>query len=231
MSQYIDIKIILSSVAVFIILVILSIGTLGIPRLLNIKSEPINPPINVSSPDKETIEEAKKKGDVIKYDHKVEILDKPIFTPAFVTDPNKLKDYLGKVSTTIIITGKIKNAYVYIKSGEIDIQKESIYFYIVDGRTVDGHLFPPEALQSINNNAFIYDLGNLPLVKFPYSLNGQVVYENVIEKIFNYPTTYNNGRYYIGAFVSTTKLPNQITSIEIRFTCEQGGTLCDIKKE
>lgn len=231
LNKYLDLKTITSSIVIFILLAIASFGALKLPSFFPVNSptsqQPI-PRINVSAITKESIEQSKKTPNKLDFDRTLPILDSPIQTPPFVTEPDRLRDYLGKVSKSILISGLFENAYLYIKTGDINIQNESIYVYLVDGRIADGHLYPPEAMQPITDNVFIYDLRNLPLEQFPYSLSdtSRLKYKNVVEDLFNYqPET--NKSYYIGAFVSTTKLPNQITTLEIRYKCQTNSN-CSI---
>lgn len=228
-SEFIDLKTAATSIIIFIVLVISSISIFGLPNLINPpKKEP--PSINVSTITKESIESSKKKADTLNYDTTLDLLQgTPIPTPPFVLDPDRLRDYLGKVSRTIIISGDIEDAYLYIATNEIDINNESIYFYIVDGKIAEGHLYPKEALSPITNNTFIYDLKKLPLMSFPYSISNprDLRHPNVINDLFNFHGQNLERKYYIGAFVSTTRLPNQVNNLEIRYKCKISST-CSI---
>lgn len=155
----------------------------------------------------------------LSYDFVTVLLSQPISTPSFVTDPDRLTNYLSANSILIGISGEISKAYLYIRTGDIDIQKESVYFYIIDGSSISGHLNPTESLISDNGNEFLYDLSQLPLVQAPYSPNTKPDHKDVISTMLNHISSYNNRSYYIGGFVSTTKLPNQISSMEIRYSC------------
>lgn len=172
------------------------------------------------------------KSQEIVFDHRVTLLSEPIYTPPYVMDPEKLKQYLISKSVAIKVVGVVKNAYLYIKTNKLDLEKESVSFYIVDGKTVAGHLFAPESLYDQKENEFLYNLSKLPLVKLPYSSKlklGDDNYRNVVKEIFN--SDVGQGKHlYIGGFVSTTKLPNAIEQIEVRYSCVNNAN-CQILKE
>lgn len=231
LNKILDLSNILGGVIMFFVIIVISIFVVKIP-LFTSKQQPQQTPaqqINVSTLTKETIEHSKQNANDLNYDTTLTLLDSPIQTPPFVTDPDRLRDYLGKVAKTIVISGEIEDAYLFVQTGGINIQNESVYFYIVDGRTADGHLYPQEALQPVTDNIFIYNLKNLPLEQLPYSLNNpnHLIHKNIVDEIFNYQPKGWDRKYYIGAFVSTTKLPNQITSLEIRYKCKE-STTCTI---
>lgn len=229
LNEFIDVKTAITSIIVFIVLVISSIAIFGFSNLSG-KPKQEEPKINVSTLTKETIESSKKQAERLNYDTTLDVLQgSPIATPPFVLDPDRLRDYLGKVSKTIYITGEIEDAYLYISTGRLDINKESIYFYIVDGKIAEGHLYPKEALSPVSDNTFIYDLKKLPLMKFPYSFEhpNNLEHVDVVNTIFNRQGQGIERKYYIGAFVSTTQLPNQVNSLEIRYKCKQSSS-CNI---
>ncbi|MDO8515292.1 MAG: hypothetical protein Q7S14_02220 [bacterium] len=228
-NEFIDVKTAVTSIIVFIFLVISSIAIFGL-SILSDKPKSENPQINISTLTKETVESSKKQVEKLNYDTTLDILQGvPISTPPFVLDPDRLRNYLGKVSKTIYITGEIDDAYLYISTGHLDINKESIYFYIVDGKIAEGHLYPKEALSPVSENTFIYNLKNLPLVKFPYSLDRptHLDHKDVVNTLFNRQDQNVERRYYVGAFVSTTQLPNEVNAMEIRYKCKQSSS-CSI---
>lgn len=227
--EIIDLKNLISGVVLFGVIILVSIVVFKLPIIPKLSPGTKSIDINVPNLDKKGIEESKQKVERLNYDTKLSILDSPIETPPFVTDPERLKDYLGKVSRTIILTGDVEDAYLYIQSGDINIQTESIYFYIVDGKIAEGHLYPKDAISSVSDSTFVYDLKKLPLMKFPYSLTTptKLEYVDVVTTLFNRQGQGIERKYYIGAFVSTTKLPNEIKAIEIRYKCKQSST-CNI---
>lgn len=154
------------------------------------------------------------------YEFTTSLLASPISTPSFVTDEDKLTNYLSANSIFIRVRGGISKAYLYIQTGDIDIQHESVYFYIVDGTSIGGHLDPKNSLIAENGNEFLYDLSKLPLMQLPYSPTKKPTEYDVVKSMLNHYVLYNKGVYYIGGFVSTTKLPNQISKMEIRYSCD-----------
>lgn len=158
------------------------------------------------------------------YQFSTPLLSSEISTPSFVTDPEKLKNYLSETSVEIKITGTIKSAYLSVQTENIDIRKESVYVFIVDGSSIGGHLNPTESLIPDKGVTFLYNLSKLPLMDLPYSLDKQSRENNVLKMLNNK----NDDRiFYIGGFVSTTDLPNQITKMEILYSCEDNDP-CEI---
>lgn len=160
----------------------------------------------------------------------VKLYDQPLTTPSYVSNQQELTKYLERNTAEIIVVGELSEAYLYIKTGPIDINKESVYFWIVDGTSDGGHLLPTDNLGSQLGNEFLYDLEKLPIVQRPYSIHSKPKYINVVNKYLNTDINYKADRqYYVGAFVSTTLLPNQIDDLEIRYWCKQGSS-CLIKR-
>jgi len=152
------------------------------------------------------------------------LYDNPLPTPSFVSNQELLTKYLERNTSEIIIKGEISEAYLYIKTGPIDINKESVYFWIVDGTSNGGHLLPTENLSTQSGNEFLYNLERLPTVQRPYSINSKPEYIDVVNSYLNTDLNYKpNRQYYVGAFVSTTLLPNQIENLEIRYGCKLGS--------
>lgn len=231
-SEIFDLKLIASGVVLFLLLALLSYG---IPSLK---------PFFVSTEDKdktagkvieskftkENIEEAKKNPipQQPAFEKTAIIIDKPIPTPVFVSNPDKLTDYLFRISQGIVAEGEIKVAYLYINTGSIDLENESVYFYMVDGKGKGGHLVPTESLIPNSGTEFLYDMSKLPFVQLPYSLKKPIDHFNMKDEILNFEPQNTERKYYIGAFVSTTRLPNQVEKVEIRYSCEI-NTFCEIK--
>lgn len=164
---------------------------------------------------------------IIKYDKKVTLLKEPIVTPPYYTNSDRLKNYLISKSVSIGIKGTIEDAYLYIKTGTLNLENESVSFYIVDGNSIAGHLFAPKSVFSRGDNEFVYNLKELPLVKLPYSIKNDPDIENVVEKVLNHASVVKENL-YMGALVSTTTLPNQVEQMEIRYTCVNRGD-CEIR--
>lgn len=159
---------------------------------------------------------------------KVSLYKQPLETPSFVTNRAKLTKYLESNTSGIYIDGEISEAYLYIKTGQIDIEKESVYFWIVDAKSDGGHLLPTENLASGTGNEFLYDLVKLPIIQRPYSISKAPEHIDVVNDYLNKDLSYKDRReYYVGAFVSTTRLPNQVENLEIRYACKQ-GIICSI---
>lgn len=149
----------------------------------------------------------------------VTIYSKPLSTPTFVTNPNKLREYLEQNSVEINIQGDISEAYLYVKTGSIDVQKDSVYFFIVNNHSKQGHLVSSESLISSSSTEFLYDMSKLPLKQL---LDPKKEEPNIIEEFLNRDLGYKTKKrqYFVGGFVSTTKLPNQIEQMEIRYKCK-----------
>ena len=153
----------------------------------------------------------------------IQLYNKPLQTPSFVSNSDKLTKYLESNTVKITIIGEVSEAYLYVKTGSIDIEKESVYFWIVNNKSDGGHLSPTENLVSKNGNEFFYDLVKLPVVQRPYSIYRSPTYIDVVNNYLNQDIGYKEEReYYVGAFVSTTQLPNQIENLEIKYSCKQG---------
>lgn len=222
--------IVMSGIFLFIILSILGGATLFLPRLYFRYFKKTDEEISVVFPEPEEI--SKERIDSIKGESdallkKTEKLNKVILykealkTPSFVSNPIRLTEYLEQNATEIIIEGVIDSAYLYIASSTIDINKESIYFWIVDGESDGGHLIPSESLSSGNGNEFLYDLRKLPLIQRPYFPEKPSRHIDIISEYLNKDISHKQKRqYYIGSFVSTTLLPNEIVSFEIRYRCK-----------
>ncbi len=161
----------------------------------------------------------------IKTDKEIKLLKEPIITPPYYVDTEKLKNYLISKSVSIKVFGKIESAYLYVKTDSLNLENESVSFYIVDGKPVTGHLFAPLSIFSRGDNEFIYDLKNLPLVDLPYSIKKTPTTHDVVDVLNNASEKEN---LYIGAMVSTTTLPNQVEQIEIKYNCVNKGN-CEIR--
>ena len=152
---------------------------------------------------------------------KINLLMSPIETPSFVTNPDKLRSYLEQKNVAIVIEGNVDKAFLYLKAKHIDINNESIYFFIVDGYSRQGHLVSSESLISGSGNDFLYDLRQLPLASLPFPLENKKQTFNIVDDFLNRDITYKHERkYYVGGFVSTTQLPNSLDIMEIRYTCK-----------
>ncbi len=150
----------------------------------------------------------------------VSIFDEVVETPDFVTDPQKLRDYLEEKSVKLTIIGQIDEAYLYIKTGIIDITRESVYFFVVDSYSKQGHLVSSENLVQSNTD-FLFDLSKVPLSQLPFPLEPKAEIVNVLDEFLNQNISYKSSReYFIGGFVSTTKFPNGIQKMEIRYSCK-----------
>lgn len=157
------------------------------------------------------------------------LYENPLPTPSFISNSPKLKQYLESNTVKITINGELAEAYLYIKTGKINIENESVYFWIVDGKSDGGHLLASENLAQGAGNEFLYDLEKLPIVQLPYSLDKSPSYLNIVENYLNKDISYKPERqYYVGAFVSTTILPNQVENFEIRYKCKTGSDNCSI---
>lgn len=191
-------------------------------------------PVVVSTITKEGIEAGKSNlGDLLqqtKNYKRIDLLSSPIDTPSFVTNPDKLRDYLEQKNVAIVIEGKIDKAYLYIKVKQINISSESVYFFVVDGYSKQGHLVSSESLISGSGNDFLFDLSQLPLSSLPFPLESKEKKINVINEFLNKDLSYKKERkYYVGGFVSTTQLPNSLDVLQIRYTCpEEMGCLIRI---
>ncbi len=160
--------------------------------------------------------------------NKISLYKDPLQTPSFITNPEKLSQYLETHTASITIIGEISEAYIYIKTGPIDIENESVYFWIVDGKSDGGHLSPRENLTSNNGNVFLYDLEKLPVVDLPYSIGKTPSHLDIVNNYLNKDIPHKSSKqYYAGAFVSTTRFPNQVESFEIRYGCKSTST-CSI---
>ena len=220
------------------LIVLASILTTGLPflyRLIGIKPEEKST-IEVKPITREGIEEEKKsqQEDVLLTTNNLKkaiIYDTPLVTPSFVSDPQKLANYLEKNSVEINVRGQLSEAYLYIKTGPIDVERESVYFFIVDGYSSGGHLFSPENLATSTSSEFLYDLEKLPLVDLPFSTKNKARKVNIKEEFLNKDIAYKNEsykrQYFVGGFVSTMKLPNQIDRMEIRYSCKP-TEICEI---
>lgn len=234
-NNIIDFKLIISGLLLFIIMILITFGLPGLqPFFVHKTLTPTPTPLyTLTDPNKltkEKIDEVKARPPInvnIPYEQVVTILGTPISTPVFVTNPGKLTEYLASTAQSIQVQGTVKSAYLYIKTGDLDIQNESVYFYIIDGKSFGGHFLPTESLIPDSGNEFLYDMSKLPLVQMPYSLKSTPNYSNAIKEMLNHITDYNKRKYYIGSFVSTTKLPNQVERIEIRYSCDPTD-LCQI---
>lgn len=154
---------------------------------------------------------------------RISLYAKPLETPTFVSDTNKLTKYLESNTAGVVINGEISEAYLYIKVKSLDVINESIYFWIVDGSSEGGHLIPTENLAIAKGNEFLYDLTKIPLVQKPYSISREPKFVNIVDLFLNRDLEYKTRReYFIGSFVSTTKLPNQVEILEVRYNCKQG---------
>ena len=160
----------------------------------------------------------------------VNILSAPIATPPFVTNPDKLKKYLENNSVAINVKGDIDQAYLYIETGPINIQNESVYFFIVDGHSKQGHLVASESpvhesKSDQSRTDFLYDMSQLPLSQLPFPLEDHKTTIDAVSEFLNQDINYKNSenkrQYFIGGFVSTTRLPNQISKIQIRYKCKE----------
>ncbi|MCQ3944272.1 MAG: hypothetical protein DPW11_00620 [bacterium] len=158
------------------------------------------------------------------------ILANPISTPPFVTNPDKLRNYLEGSSVEINVEGNLDKAYLYLSTGPIDINRESVYFFIVDGYSKQGHLVasesPVNGQSGLGRTEFLFDLSKLPLSSLPFPLEDHKEYVDVLSDFLNRDIDYKSAgkkrQYFVGGFVSTTRLPNQITKMQIRYQCEIG---------
>lgn len=143
-------------------------------------------------------------------------------TPAFVINPDKLRDYLERNSVEINVQADLSEAYLYIKTGAIDVKNESVYFFIVNRHSKQGHLVASESLVSSSTSEFLYDMIKLPLAQLPFPLEPKKKEINVVEEFLNKDLPYKTKKrqYFVGGFVSTTKLPNKIERMEIRYKCK-----------
>lgn len=160
--------------------------------------------------------------------NKVKIYSESLETPSFIMNSKRLTNFLEKNAVEITITGQLSEAYLYVRTGPIDIENESVYFWIVNNRDDGGHLFVPSSLASGIGNEFLYDLEELPIVQLPYTTKKTPKTVNVVDNYLNKDLPGKSQRkYYVGAFVSTTKLPNRINELEIRYKCKSGSN-CSI---
>ena len=160
---------------------------------------------------------------------RVDLLTSPIETPNFVTNPSKLRNYLEQSNVAVVIEGDVDRAFLYLKAKHIDINSESIYFFIVDGYSRQGHLVSSESLISGSGNDFLYDLKQLPLSSLPFPLENKKQIINVTDDFLNRDISYKQERkYYIGGFVSTTQLPNSLDVMQIRYVCKSTSA-CTIR--
>lgn len=148
--------------------------------------------------------------------------DNPLATPAFVTNPDKLRGYLERNSVEINVQNDLSEAYLYIKTGAIDVKNESVYFFIVNRYSKQGHLVSSESLVSSSTSELLYDMTKLPLAQLPFPLEPKKKEINVVEEFLNKDLSYKDKKrqYFVGGFVSTTKLPNKIERMEIRYKCK-----------
>ena len=227
----------MSGVILFIILSLIGGGTILLPKLYYkfLKKTDEKATIVFPEPEvltKENIQAVRgKDSSLLRETEKIRravLYDEPLTTPSFVANPYHLTKYLEQNTAEILIEGEIDSAYLYVASDELDISKESIYFWIVDGKSDGGHLVPSESLSSGNGNEFLYDLRKLPLIQRPYFPDKPAQHLDIISEYLNKDVSYKQDRqYFIGAFVSTTLLPNKITNFEIRYMCKF-GTECAI---
>lgn len=230
---------IIGTVIVFLALMLATSGYSFVSSLFKKESpKPIDNEVFLPEPDvlsKDTIKEniGKKDSSLVDTSKMLTvdlIKEEPLVTPSYVSNKEKLRKYLETNAQEIVTSGKIKEAYLYINTNAIDIEKESVYFWIVDGKDDGGHLIPTESLSAGKSGEFLYDLSKLPLIQLPYSLSKKADHIDVLGQYLNQDISYKDQRqYFIGAFVSTTILPNQINQMTIRYTCVVGEQ-CSIKK-
>lgn len=225
--------IVISGMILFTTLSLLGGGTLFLPRLYYkyFKRTDEETSIVFPEPDEiseENIKSAKGEADTILKQtegiKRVVLYENPLTTPSYVSNSARLTDYLEQNTAEILIEGVIDSAYLYVASDGLDIKQESIYFWIVDGKGEGGHLVPGESLSSGSKSEFLYDLRKLPLIQRPYFPDKPPKHADIISEYLNKDISYKQQRqYYVGVFVSTTLLPNEITDFEIRYRCELGS--------
>ncbi len=225
-------EIIISGVILFVILFTIGGGALFLPQLYYKYFKKTDNGTQIVFPEPEEISEeniksAKGKAETILKQteriKKVVLYENPLATPSYVSNPARLTDYLEQNTVEIIIEGIIDSAYLYVVPDSLDIKQESIYFWIVDTKSEGGHLVPGESLSSGSENEFLYDLRKLPIIQRPYFPDKPPKHADIVSEYLNKDISYKQRRqYYVGAFVSTTSLPNEITKFEIRYRCELG---------
>jgi len=225
--------VILTGLILFFVISIIGGGSLFLPKIYYkfLKKTDGNITVQLPEPEnisKESIQAVKGTEDSVLKEtedfKKISIYSKPLETPVFVSNSEKLTKYLEQNAVEIVAEGTIEKAYLYAVSGSLDINKESIFFWIVDGESDGGHLVPSESYTSGKGNEFLYDLRKLPLVERPYFPNKPAGHVDIVSKYLNKDISYKTKRqYFVGAFVSTTTLPNQISKLEIRYRCELGS--------
>lgn len=161
------------------------------------------------------------------------LLITPIATPSFVAKPESLKNYLEENSISINIIGSISKAYLYIQTDKIDLEQESVYFFIVGDHSIQGNLISAESQVNeanfninANTNDFLYDMSKLPITQLSDPVETRTEeHVDILEEFFNKGD--EKKQYFVGGFVWTATIPNYISKIEIRYKCADGNQ-CNI---
>ena len=121
----------------------------------------------------------------------------------------KCNQEIARITKVLTTSGKIKNAYLYLKVGVsrenaplgILTNFDSVWLY-VDSSDFGGHLLRSRAIikkQSEDGvTELLYNLREVPFVGLPYSDDATPRMKNILDDKFNDP-----GEHFIGAFVST----------------------------
>lgn len=170
---------------------------------------------------KEEIEEAKREipAELQKYQsyQKVDLYPNGLITPQDLIrvceDRKRISAQcnaeIAKITKTLITSGNIQDAYLYIKAGvsrenapfSILTEHDSIWLYI-DNSEFGGHLLRSRAIirrQSEDGiTELLYSLKEIPFVGLPYRDDATPRMRNILDDRLNIA-----GEHFIGAFVST----------------------------
>lgn len=176
----------------------------------------VNPVINKEEIEKETI---KISTDLEKYTSykKVDLYPNGLVTPVDLIRvcedkkkiPTECNKEIARITKVLSVSGNIKGAYLYIKSGVSRngasfgplTNFDSIWFYI-DGGDFGGHLLRSKAIITRQSEdgltELLYDLSVIPFTVLPYYDSAIPIVKNMLIEKINTP-----GNHLIGAFVST----------------------------
>lgn len=217
-NQRITIKDRITTLAIGVAAIILVLGSYG--AIKSYTSRPEQPEVDPTI-SKEEIEEIKKEAptDFEKYlsYKKVIIYPNGLVTPTDLIQScedkkrvaEKCNQEIARITKVLTASGKIKNAYLYLKVGVSRDNApfgaltnfDSVWLY-VDGSDFGGHLLRSRAIirrQSEDGvTELLYNLAEVPFVGLPYNDDAIPRVKNILDDKLNDP-----GEHFVGAFIST----------------------------
>lgn len=235
-NQQITIKDKIVTIVTGIIAIFLVLGSYG--AIKSYIARPEQPKVDPSI-SREKIEEIKKEipADLEKYlsYEKVDIYPNGLVTPIDLIQAcedrkrvaEKCNQEIARITKVLTTSGKITNAYLYLKIGVsrenvplgVLTNFDSAWLY-VDSSDFGGHLLRSRAIirrQSEDGvTELLYNLKEVPFVGLPYSDDATPRVRNILDDKFN-----NLGEHFIGAFVSTKGM-GKIFEMKIGY---EGGSI------